>query len=171
MLSHVLGLQRACFALRMVFGIQGLHNNWMINKYYPTNNWIINPKPVVLILKKVKGAQRGHPPSWIVSIFLFQIGLLFIQLELIEEELEVGSGLFSSIFEGFWAEVCKGYSFDFKSYSDNSVSTWPYFSAIPCLVQSYQKQTVCQIEELAPPQPSRVGSVPSGVLAATPLNH
>lgn len=24
---------------------------------------------------------------------------------------------------------------------------------------------------LAPPQPSRVGSVPSGVLAATPLNH
>ena len=63
MLSHVLGLQRACFALRMVFGIQGLHNNWMINKYYPTNNWIINPKPVVLILKKVKGAQRGHPPS------------------------------------------------------------------------------------------------------------
>lgn len=71
----------------------------------------------------------------------------------------------------FWAEVCKGRSSDFKGHSDNSVSTQPYLFTIPCLAQSYREQTICQTEEPAPPQPSRAGPGPSGVLAATPLNH
>ena len=51
------------------------------------------------------------PPVEFICL-CFNVGSLSIQLELTGWEVRVSSGLFLSLFEGFFVDVCKGQSFD-----------------------------------------------------------
>lgn len=83
-------------------------------------NRIVNPNPVVLILKRGKGTSVRTPAILRVMLdppveficLCFNVGSLSIQLELTGWEVRVSSGLFLSLFEGFFVDVCKGQSFD-----------------------------------------------------------
>lgn len=80
----------------------------------------------------------------------------------------MASGLFLSLFGGFWVAVCKGQSFDFKIQSGNSTSIWPCISAIVLLLlgSNHLLNTGAGLSSAW-----HVGSVPSDILAAAPVNH